>query len=172
MTPNEQEHVDRIRAERAAVRAEAAASEAAFVRRMKLWGAIGAALIGLGIAAGMVGCPHYNVWQQGLRGRAELNRADANRRIKVFEAEAKLQSSKLDAQAEVERAKGVAEANRIVADGLKGHKEYLQYLWIDKVAAGASREIVYVPTEAGVPILEAGRVVRPPPSPTQEGAVP
>jgi regulator of protease activity HflC (stomatin/prohibitin superfamily) len=119
---------------------------------------IGLAVVGISVAGGMLGCPHYEVWQQGLKGKAELNRAEANRQIKVYEAQAKLESSRLEAQSEVERAKGVAEANRIVADGLKGHSEYLQYLWIDKVAAGANREIVYVPTEAGVPILEAGRV--------------
>ena len=135
-------------------------ADRAFKRTIYRWATGMLAIVGLVVAGGMLGCPHYEVWQQGLKGRAELNRADANRKIKVYEAQAKLESSKLDAQSEIERAKGVAEANRIVADGLKGHSEYLQYLWIDKVAAGANREIVYVPTEAGVPILEAGRVGR------------
>lgn len=114
-------------------------------------------LLTLLVAAGMYGCPRYSVWQQGLRGEAELKRAEQNRKVKVYEAEAKLQAAKLDAQAEVERAKGVAEANKIVADGLRGHDEYLRYLWIDKVAAGAQREVIYVPTEAALPILEAGK---------------
>lgn len=110
-----------------------------------------------GIAGGMYGCPKYNTWQQGQRGQAELNRAEQNRKVKVFEAQAKLEAAKLEAQAEVERAKGVAEANEIVADGLKGNAEYLRYLWIDKIAGGAKHEIIYIPTEAGMPILEAGR---------------
>lgn len=113
------------------------------------------------VAAIMAGCPRYNVWQQGLVGQAELKRAEQNRQIAIQEAQAKKEAAALLAGAEIERAKGVAEANRIVADGLKGHDEYLRYLWIDKVAAGAQRELVYVPTEANIPIMEAGRFAKP-----------
>jgi regulator of protease activity HflC (stomatin/prohibitin superfamily) len=115
----------------------------------------------LGTAGGMYGCPKYKVWQQQLHGEAELKRAESNRRIKVYEAQALKDSAKLQAEAEVERAKGVAEANRIVADGLKGHDEYLRYLWIDKVANQPGREVIYVPTEAALPILESTRLSKP-----------
>lgn len=114
------------------------------------------------LAGTMYGCPRYHVWQQQLAGEAELARAEQNRRITVLEAQAKLDSAKMYADAEVERAKGVAAANKIVADGLEGHDEYLRYLWIDKVAGSAQREIIYVPTEANVPILEASRLSLPP----------
>lgn len=115
---------------------------------------IGLVVLG-SIALLMYGCPRYGVWKAGLDGEAELNRAQQNRRIATLEAEAKRDSAKMLAAAEIERARGVAEANRIVADGLKGHEEYLRYLWIDKVAGGAGREVIYVPTEASLPILEA-----------------
>lgn len=115
-------------------------------------------------AGGMYGCPHYNVWQQALKGEAEFRRAEQNRRIAVQEAQAKLDAAKMIADAEVERAKGIAAANKIVADGLKGHDEYLRYLWIDKVAASAQREIIYVPTEASIPILESARLRVPEPT--------
>lgn len=114
-------------------------------------------VVGLAIAAGLWGCPTYNVWESTKRGEAEFQRAEQNRRIAVLEAQAKLDSAKLQAQAEVERAKGVAQANAIVADGLRGHEEYLRYLWIDKVASNPAKELIYVPTEAALPILEAGR---------------
>jgi hypothetical protein len=114
------------------------------------------------VLLGMFGCPTYNVWRAELTGEAELARATANRQIAIREAEAKLQSAKLLADAEVERAKGVARANEIVADGLKGREEYLRYLWIDKLSASAGREVIYIPTEAGMPILEAGRSGRAP----------
>lgn len=120
---------------------------------------VGILLIFLG-GTGLYGCPKWNVWRAGMEGEAELKRAEQNRKIKVFEAEAALESAKLQAQAEVERAKGVAEANNIVADGLKGNEEYLRYLWIDKLSQSEGREIIYVPTEAGIPILEAGAGVR------------
>jgi regulator of protease activity HflC (stomatin/prohibitin superfamily) len=108
--------------------------------------------------AGCAGYPEYKVWSAGKDGEAELKKAEQNRQIKVLEAQAELDSAKLKAQSEVERARGVAEANKIVAEGLKGNEEYLRYLWIDKVAGGnVSREVIYVPTEANLPILEAGK---------------
>lgn len=106
----------------------------------------------------LAGCPRYEVWQQGLKGQGELKRAEQNRKIAVQEAEAKKESASLLAQAEIERAKGVAEANKIIADGLKGHDEYLRYLWIvEKSGKDVQREVIYVPTEANLPILEASR---------------
>lgn len=120
---------------------------------------IGSAGLVVALAAvvlGMWGCPQYNVYQQEKAGEAEFKKAEQNRRVKVLEAQAKLDSAKLEAEAEIERAKGIAGANKIIADGLKGNDDYLRYLWIDKVAGGnVSREVVYVPTEANLPILEA-----------------
>lgn len=110
------------------------------------------------VALMMWGCPTYNVWQQGLAGQAELRRAEQNRQIAVQEATAKKEAATMLAGAEIERAKGIAEANHIVANSLKGNSEYLRYLWIDKVASSPGREIIYVPTEAGLPILEASRL--------------
>lgn len=60
------------------------------------------------------------------------------------------------AAAEVERAKGVAEANRIIGESLKNNEGYLRYLWIQGLQDGSS-EVIYVPTEASLPILEATR---------------
>ena len=57
--------------------------------------------------------PYYNVWQQEMSGRAELAKAEQNRKIKIEEARANLEAEKLNAQAEIERAKGAAEAIRI-----------------------------------------------------------
>lgn len=120
---------------------------------------IASTVVVVGLAAvvlGLWGCPQYNVYQQEKAGEAEFKKAEQNRRVKVLEAQAKLDAAKLEAEAEIERAKGIAGANKIVADGLRGNDEYLRYLWIDKVAGGnVSREVVYVPTEANLPILEA-----------------
>lgn len=111
------------------------------------------------IAAGMYGCPHYDVYQQSLSGKAALGRAMQDRQIAVQEAQAKEESAKLLANAEIERAKGVAQANTIIADSLKGNEAYLRYLWVTEVAAVGKegKTVVYVPTEANMPILEAGK---------------
>lgn len=110
------------------------------------------------VAGVMYGYPKYNVYRQSLAGEAELARASQNRQIKIQEARAKLESASLEAQAEVERAKGVAEANKIIGDSLKGNEAYLRYLWIQGLQDGTNPQVVYVPTEAGLPILEAGRM--------------
>jgi regulator of protease activity HflC (stomatin/prohibitin superfamily) len=109
------------------------------------------------VVGGMVGCPRYNVWQQELAGKAALKRAEWDRQITIKEAEAKQEAAKSLAMAEVERAKGVAQANEIIARGLGGAEGYLRYLWIDGLQEGKN-DVIYVPTEAGLPILEASRL--------------
>jgi regulator of protease activity HflC (stomatin/prohibitin superfamily) len=101
----------------------------------------------------------YRVWQRGLAGKAQLAEAEWNRKIAVQEADAKKESAVLLAQAEVERAKGVAEANKIIGESLKNNESYLRYLWIQGLQDGSS-EVIYIPTEAGLPILEAGRFLK------------
>lgn len=109
------------------------------------------------ISVGMWGCPQYSVYEQRLQGEAELARATYNRQVKVREAEAVKESSTLLAEAEVERAKGVAEANKIIGDSLKGHEEYLRWLYIEGLKENKQNQVIYVPTEAGLPIMEAGK---------------
>lgn len=115
----------------------------------------------------MWGMPKYRIYKQDLRGQAELREAEWTKRVQVeqaraendsanLKAEARIKQSKAEAEAEVERAKGVAAANEIIADSLKGNESYLRYLWIDKL--GDNGNVIYVPTEAGLPILEANRL--------------
>ena len=35
---------------------------------------------------------------------------------------------------------------------------YIQYLWVCQQNANTNNKIIYIPTEAGLPVLEAGRV--------------
>ena len=104
------------------------------------------------IAFFMFGIPRYNVWQQEMKGRAELAQAEQNRQIKIEEAKANLEAEKLNAQAEIERAKGAAEAIRIENGSLT--TTYIQYLWV-RQQNNIPDKVVYIPTEANLPILEA-----------------
>lgn len=113
------------------------------------------------VGGGLGSCATYNsmrVWNAETAGEAELAQASQNRKIAVFEAQAAMDSAALRAKAEVERAKGVAQANQIVADSLGGPEGYLRYLYINNLE-NSKGQIIYVPTEAGLPILEAGRSV-------------
>lgn len=108
-----------------------------------------------GVGACAVG-PQYKVYSSRLEGEARLAEADSSRRIAVREAEAKRDSAKMLAEAEIARAKGVAEANTIIGRSLQGNESYLHYLWIQNLHEGKS-DVIYVPTEANLPIMEAGR---------------
>lgn len=104
----------------------------------------------------MFGIPAYNVWQQEMEGKAEMARAEQNRMILVEEAKAKLEAEKLNAQAEIERAKGMAQAMEI--ENGKLTSTYNQYLFIrtlEKISdKGSLPQIIYTPTEGLVPVMD------------------
>lgn len=114
-----------------------------------------AVVAALGLIAGlMFTIPKYKVWQKELKGKATLAEAEWDRKVMIQEAEAQMEAAKHLANAEIERAKGVAEANKIIGESLEGNEAYLRYLWINGLQDGSS-EVIYIPTEANLPILEA-----------------
>lgn len=86
--------------------------------------------------------------------KAMIEQAKAENEAATLQAEAKVKIAKAEAQAEIERAYGVAKANEIIGQSLKGNSEYLKYLMIQGLNSGKG-ERIYIPTEAGLPILEA-----------------
>lgn len=120
--------------------------------------------------------PKYNVYRLELSGRAALKEAEWSKQITIEEAKAREQAALLQAkarvtlaqaegeamlvqakaegQADIERAKAAAEANRIIGESLKDNEAYLRYVWIKGLQDG-NGERIYIPTEAGLPILEA-----------------
>lgn len=133
--------------------------EATTVHALARTGSVVLGLFIVLVALSMWGCPRYDVYSREMTGKAELAQASSNRQIKVNEAVAAEEAAKHLAQAEIERAKGVAEANRIIGDSLKGNEDYLRYLWIHNLAEaeGKGAQVIYVPTETNLPILEATR---------------
>lgn len=111
------------------------------------------------ILALMFGLPRYNVWQQEMAGKAEMAKAEQNRRILVEEAKAKLEAEKLNAQAEIERAKGMAEAMKLENGTLT--ETYNQYLFIrtlEKIAdKGDLPQIIYIPSNGMVPVMDVSK---------------
>lgn len=120
-------------------------------KKMNFWMVLGI-IVFIGLI--LYGIPKYHVYTREMGGKAQLREAEWSRKILIEEAEAKRQSASLLAQAEIERAKGVAEANKIISTSI--NEEYLRYLWIQGLHDGSS-EVIYVATEAGLPILEANR---------------
>jgi regulator of protease activity HflC (stomatin/prohibitin superfamily) len=110
------------------------------------------------MVGGCWGLPHYHVYTQRLAGEAKLQEAMSSRKVQIEDARGKEEAAKLLAIAEIERAKGVAEANRIIGESLKNNESYLRYLWIQGLEDRSNDTVVYVPTEAGMPILESNRL--------------
>ncbi len=100
--------------------------------------------------------PQYHVYEKTQEGIGKLREAESSRQIATLEARAKEESARMLAKAEVERARGVAEANKIIGESLRNNDAYLRYLWVQGLNDGSS-EVIYVPTEANLPLLEASR---------------
>ena len=107
------------------------------------------------LVAMLYGYPTYRVWSQEMEGKAEFAKAEQNRRIKIEEAKANLEAEKLNAMAEVERARGAAAAIKIENGALS--EKYIQYLWVRQQNHLNDKTVIYIPTEANLPILEAWR---------------
>jgi regulator of protease activity HflC (stomatin/prohibitin superfamily) len=117
-------------------------------------------LVGIGgcVAWNFTGKYNWEVYKAGMHGKAQLAHAQYHREIAVVEAKAKMEAAELLAKAEIKRAEGVAQANKIIGDSLKDNDAYLRYLWINNLENSSNEQIIYVPTEAGLPILEANRL--------------
>jgi regulator of protease activity HflC (stomatin/prohibitin superfamily) len=113
-------------------------------------------IIGGLVVLGFWGCPKYNVYAQQKEGEALLAHAQSSREVAVAEAKAKMEAATLLAQADTIRAHGVARSNEIIGKSLKNNEAYLHWLWIDNIEKNP-QAVIYVPTEANLPILEAGR---------------
>lgn len=113
-------------------------------------------LIGI-ILLGMWGCPQYAVYQQRLEGESELAKSTYSKKVQIQDAEGRRDAAVSLAEAEVNRAKGVAQANQIIGTSLKDNEAYLKWLYIEGLKERTGVETIYVPTETGLPILEAGK---------------
>ncbi len=71
-----------------------------------------------------------------------------------FQKEFELTKAKKDAEIEVARAQGVAKSNEVISGSIT--ENYLRYRWIEGLQTNQMM-VIYVPTEANLPILEAGR---------------
>lgn len=110
-------------------------------------------LLALLVAALMFGIPTYRVWHSGMDGKAMLRKAEHEKQIMIETAKAEVESAKLR-----------AEAIKLVGEMAQQYPEYREQEFIaafgEAVQSGAVDQIIYIPTEAGIPVTEAGRAVR------------
>ena len=100
------------------------------------------------IALIMWGLPNYKVWQQGLAGRAALTKSQQTKQIKIEQAKAEEQAASYRAR-----------AIKIIGQASKDYPEYRKQEFMGSLGQaledGNIAQIIYLPTETGLPILEA-----------------
>lgn len=105
--------------------------------------------------------PKYKVYSQTMRGQADFKESEINKQILVEEARAQEEALQMRARGEAEREKIRADATAYAIEKigvmLKENESYLRWMWINEIANGDG-ERIYIPTEAGMPILEAGNI--------------
>lgn len=113
------------------------------------------------VGACLIIYPIYNVWASTKYGQADLAQAQYEQRIQIAEAEGRFNAAELNKKAAIIEAEAVAAQIKTIGEGLQQHDLYLRWQWIKMMDdSGAYRETIYVPTEANLPILEAGRSQR------------
>lgn len=116
-----------------------------------------ALIIIAGIAVlGFWGCPQYKVYSARKEGEAQLAHAQSSKEVQVCESKGKMEAARYECEADIIRATGAAKANKIIDSSLT--TMYLHYLWLQSLQNNDA-DVIYVPTEANLPILEASREI-------------
>lgn len=103
-----------------------------------------------GLGGACMAYPQYRVYSQRAEGAARLAEAESSRKILVEQA-----------KAEEESAQRRANAIKIVGQAAKDFPEYRYQEFLGAFAEalkeGKINQIIYVPTEANIPLMEAGK---------------
>lgn len=120
-------------------------------------GWLGGILLVVAIIVGvMFGWQNFKVFAKEQTGKATLAEASFSKQVQLEQAKANLEAQKLNSQAEVERAKGAAQAIEIESGKLT--ENYIRYLWVQQQENLNDKTVIYIPTEAGLPVTESNRV--------------
>lgn len=123
-----------------------------------VWSVAGLLLLLVFVVWGLVALGAiYGVWSAHKEGQADLAQAHNEQQIQVSKAQGRLDAAELNKQAEIIDAQAVAKSVEIIGKALHENTGYLQWKWIHMMEQRDSGDTIYVPTEAGLPILEAGR---------------
>ena len=99
--------------------------------------------------------PKLNLYKANTEKQAVIAEQRAVSEAAEFAARSAVIQAGARAEAMVIEAKSLAESQAIIAATLT--PEYVRYLYV-KAIEGNTNQVIYIPTEAGLPILEAGRI--------------
>lgn len=103
--------------------------------------------------------PHWRVWRAHKEGQADLALAKNDQQIQVAKAQARLDAAELNKKAAIVEAEAVGAQIEKIGSTLTEHGLYLRWQWIKMMEERPKNSVIYVPTEANLPILEATRKV-------------
>jgi hypothetical protein len=106
----------------------------------------------------LFGYPHWRVWSAHQSGLADLQKAKNEQQIQIAQAQSRLDAASLNKQAAIIEAQAVALQITEIGTQLVSHDLYLKWQWIKMMEEHSHDSIIYVPTEASMPILEANRL--------------
>ena len=113
---------------------------------------VGLALVVVFLVGGaMYIYPKYNVYSSKLSGEAVLKKAQYSEYSARIRAKAKFEAAKYLAEAEVERAQGVAKSIKIVGNALNDNPGYLDYRWLQNLKE-TKNQVIYVPERGNNPL--------------------
>lgn len=98
--------------------------------------------------------PKLNLYASNTEKQAVIKEQEAISEAEVFAAEKRVIAAEAEAEARRIEAEGIADAQRIISETLT--PEYLTWRFYE-VLSDSEGDVIYVPTEAGLPILEATR---------------
>lgn len=104
--------------------------------------------------------PLWNIWNSRKAGLAELAEAENAERVAIAEANARVGAAEANKRAEVIEAEAVAESIHTIGDALEKNPSYNRFQWIRMMEGHNNNNVIYVPTEANLPILEATRTLQ------------
>lgn len=107
------------------------------------------------------GYPIWRVWAQHQQGRADLAQAHQEQQVQVARAQGRVDAAELNKRAAIVEAEAVAEQIKRIGEQLTSHDLYLRWQWIKMMEENENADVIYVPTEANLPILEANRLREP-----------
>lgn len=111
--------------------------------------------VALLIGGAMWGLPKYKLYRADIEKRTLISEARAKADAAEYTAEAEVTKANYEAERDRIRAQGVADANATINQTLT--PEFITWHYVDQLA-DLGDQIIYVPTEGGIPILESGRV--------------
>lgn len=105
----------------------------------------------------LFGYPIWRIWASKKAGEAELQQANREQQIQVSKAKGRLDAAETNKKAAVVEAEAVSLQIKTIGEQLTKHDLYLKWQWIEMMKDRPESSVIYIPTEAGLPILEAGK---------------